>query len=75
MDSHIEFGGIVDTPSSYFEQNRHRMYTEEHGGGPNLDAVHTVSVDISIILYVSQISPLLVYVTNITSVIHLNNAT
>jgi len=33
MSSHIGFGGIVDTSSSYFEQNRHSMYTQQIGNG------------------------------------------
>ena len=33
MDSHTGFGGIVETSSSYFQQKRYSMYTQQVGYG------------------------------------------
>ena len=38
-DSRTGFGGIVDTSSSYFQQNRHSMYISKSGMVAYLDVV------------------------------------
>jgi len=66
MHSRTGFGGMVDTSSSYFQQNRHSMYTQQVGYGSVPGWCHTGGVGIVIIF---------LCVTNIPSDTHLNHAT
>jgi len=56
-------GGVAETSSSYFEENRHNMYTQQVESGSQ-GGVHPVCEDIVIIL---------LCFTNITASIHPNN--